>query len=197
MKTGAITATLAALSLFGYVAAAEAESFHASRDFSTEAQALRQLREGRNTFRYATFGDETFWGDGIGLHQAIAGAANGGVGPGLSPTTALSSGLKIDVDALPRSLQRALARGKVDLENPATTLELLKLDAVVGLTGIFDNRGRLTSVGMQCSARSVIQPSTTHSPRESATASTAGPIGISTSVPSWRWRRGSSRWLNC
>ena len=87
MKTQAIRAALAAIPLFGPWVAAEATDF--SHDFSTEAQALRQVREGRNTFRYATFGDETFWGDGIGLHQAIAGAANGGVGPGLSPTMAI------------------------------------------------------------------------------------------------------------
>jgi hypothetical protein len=120
------------------------------RDFSTEAHALRQVREGRETFRYATFGDEAFWGDGIGLHKAIAGAANGGVGAGVSPATALSVGLKVDVDALPRSLQRALARGQVDLDDPATTVQLLKLDAVVGVTGIFNNAGKLSSMGIQC-----------------------------------------------
>ena len=74
-----------------------------SHNFSTERHVLDQVREGRDTFRYATFGDEAFWGDGIGLHLAIAGAANGGVGPGLSPETALAAGLKVDVDALPRS----------------------------------------------------------------------------------------------
>jgi len=121
-----------------------------SNDISTEIHAVRQVREGRNTFRYATFGDEAFWGDGIGLHLAIAGAANGGVGPGVSPATALAVGLKVDVDALPRSLQRSLARGKVDLQDPATTLALLKLDAVLGVTGIFDNQGRMSSMGIQC-----------------------------------------------
>ena len=121
-----------------------------ARDFSVERHALRELREGRNTFRYATFGDEAFWGDGIGLHLAIAGAANGGVGPGVSPATALSVGLKVDVDALPWTVQRALARGKLDLNDPAVTLELLKLDAVLGITGIFDDKGRITSMGIQC-----------------------------------------------
>ena len=120
-------------------------------DFSTELHALRQVREGRDTFRFATFGDETFWGDGLGLHLAIAGDANGGVGPGVSPATALAVGLKVDVDALPRSLTRALARGQIDLNSPATTLALLKLDAVVGVTGIFDKQGRITSMGIQCS----------------------------------------------
>src|SRR3954471_15493841 len=111
-------------------------------DFGTEAHALRQVHEGRNTFRFATFGDEAFWGDGIGLHLAIAGAANGGVGPGVSPATALAVGLKVDVDALPRAVQHAIAAGKVDLKSPATTLELLKLDSVVGITGFFDAQGK-------------------------------------------------------
>ncbi len=149
MKSRAIIAALAAFPLLLFsVAAAEATDFR--RDFGTEVNAVRQVQEGRNTFRYATFGDEAFWGDGIGLHLAIAGAANGGVGPGVSPKAALGVGLKVDVNALPRSLQRALARGRVDLNNPATTLELLKLDAVLGVTGIFDNRGKLTSMGLQC-----------------------------------------------
>jgi hypothetical protein len=117
---------------------------------SVEAHAVREVREGRETFRYATFGDEAFWGDTLRLHLAIAGSANGGVGPGVSPETALSVGLKVDVNALPRPLQRAIARGKVDLQDPATTLELLKLDAVVGVTGFFDDEGRLTSMGIQC-----------------------------------------------
>src|SRR6478735_4126311 len=120
-------------------------------DFTVQRHALQQVREGRDTFRYATFGDEAFWGDGIGLHLALAGKANGGVGPGVSPKTALAVGLKVDVDALPRQVLRDLARGKVDLDDPAVTLELLKLDAVVGVTGIFDERGRITSMGIQCS----------------------------------------------
>jgi hypothetical protein len=122
-----------------------------AEDFSTELHAVRQVREGRDTFRYATFGDEAFWGDGLGLHLAIAGDANGGVGPGVSPATALAVGLKVDVDALPRSLLRSLARGQVDLNSAATTVALLKLDAVVGVTGIFDKQGRMTSMGIQCS----------------------------------------------
>jgi hypothetical protein len=119
-------------------------------DFAVDAHAVRQVREGRNTFRYATFGDEAFWGDGLGLHLAIAGAANGGTGAGVSPATALAVGLKVDVNALPRSLQRSIARGQVDLDDPATTLALLKLDAVVGVTGFFDKQGRITSMGIQC-----------------------------------------------
>jgi hypothetical protein len=143
MKHRLITAAFAALLCAS--AGADAE------DFSTELHAVRQVHEGRDTFRYATFGDEAFWGDGLGLHLALAGAANGGMGPGVSPATALSVGLKVDVDALPRSLVRSLARGEVDLASPATTLALLKLDAVVGVTGIFDKQGHMTSMGIQCS----------------------------------------------
>jgi hypothetical protein len=119
-------------------------------DFSVEANAVRQVREGRETFRYATFGDEDFWGGTLGLHQAIAGAANGGVGPGVSPKAALGVGLKVDVESLPRSVIRALQRGKLNLDDPAVTVELLRLNAVVGVTGFFDNSGRLTSMGIQC-----------------------------------------------
>jgi hypothetical protein len=121
-----------------------------SHDFTVERHALAQVHEGRDTFRYATFGDEAFWGDGIGLHLALAGTANGGVGPGVSPKTALAAGLKVDVDALPRQLLRDLVRGRVNLDDPAVTLALLKLDAVVGVTGIFNERGKISSMGIQC-----------------------------------------------
>lgn len=112
--------------------------------------AQRMIRQGRHTFRYDTFGDEAFWGDTLKLHQAIAGANQGGVGPGLSPVAALGLGLKVDLDALPESLPAQLAQGKVDLTDPVTTLALLKLNAVVGVTGIFDTSGRIASMGIQC-----------------------------------------------
>jgi hypothetical protein len=63
------------------------------------------LDEGRRTFRYDTFGDETFWGDALQLHKAIEGEKHGGVGAGVSPKTALAVGLKVDVDALPVALR--------------------------------------------------------------------------------------------
>jgi mono/diheme cytochrome c family protein len=108
------------------------------------------LEEGRRIFRFDTFGSEAFWGDQLQLHKAIAGAKNGGIGVGVSPKTALSVGLKVDVDALPKDLQDQLAAGKVDLDDPATTVALLKLDAVVGVKGIFDSKGTLKSMGIQC-----------------------------------------------
>jgi hypothetical protein len=114
------------------------------------AHADQLIDEGRETFRFDTFGDEAFWGDTIKLHQAIAGSAHGGVGPGVSPRTALSAGLKVDSEALPRDVQAKIKNGTVDLDDPATTLALLKLKAVVGVTGFFDQSGTLTSMGIQC-----------------------------------------------
>jgi hypothetical protein len=115
---------------------------------SQNADAM--LIAGRNTFRFETFGDESFWGDTLKLHQAIEGAALGGVGPGVSPAPALAVGLKVDADALPASLVTQALNGAVDLTQPATTLALLRLNAVVGVTGFFNAHGSLKSMGIQC-----------------------------------------------
>lgn len=115
------------------------------------AQNKRQLiEEGRQAFRFDTFGDEAFWGDTLKLHQAIEGSAFGGVGPGVSPALALAVGLKVDADALPSYLVEDVSAGRVNLNSTATTLALLKLNAVVGLTGFFNTDGSLKSVGIQC-----------------------------------------------
>src|SRR5690348_3347320 len=112
--------------------------------------AAKLIAEGRETFRHDTFGDEAFWGGTLGLHRTIAGAANGGEGPGLSPTLALQLGLKVDVDAVPADIAAGIGNGTVNLDDPASTLALLKANAVVGVTGKFDGAGKLTSVGIQC-----------------------------------------------
>jgi len=119
-------------------------------DRSIAAHSRDLLARGREIFRYDTFGDEAFWGDTLKLHQAIAGAKNGGVGPGVSPKTALSVGLKVDSESLPPSVVEGIKKGTVDLNDPATTIALLKLKAVVGVTGVLDRKGKLTSVGIQC-----------------------------------------------
>lgn len=110
----------------------------------------QMIREGQKVFRFDTFDDQTFWGDALKLHQAIEGTKFGGVGPGLSPKAALGLGLKVDVDALPASLIELLKQGKVNLEDPAVTLALLKLNSVVGVTGFFNPDGSLKSAGIQC-----------------------------------------------
>jgi hypothetical protein len=109
------------------------------------------FEQGKQVFRFDTFGDEDFWGGQLQLHKAIEGEAFGGVGPGVSPKTALTAaGLKVDVNALPKKLQSELKRGKVDLDSPATTLALLKLNSVVGVKGFFNSDGSLSSVGLTC-----------------------------------------------
>ncbi len=109
-----------------------------------------RLAEGRHIFRFDTFGDEDFWGGTLRLHQAIEGSAHGGVGPGVSPKTALAVGLKVDVDALPKATIDALNAGKVDLTDPGVTIALLTSNAVVGVTGFSDGTGGLKSIGIQC-----------------------------------------------
>jgi hypothetical protein len=132
---------------------------HASRSTSIGSDAsqdpvvqnaTQKVQQGEQIFRFDTFGDQAFWGDTLKLHQAIEGAALGGVGPGVSPKTALSVGLKVDMDALPSNVFQQLLSGRVNLNDPAVTLALLKFNAVVGLTGFFNASGTLQSVGIQC-----------------------------------------------
>jgi mono/diheme cytochrome c family protein len=118
--------------------------------------AKRMIDQGRNTFRFDTFGDEDFWGRTLRLHEAIEGTALGGVATpdlgfdGVSPRTALAVGLKVDVERLSEALIEALEAGKVDLDSPATTVALLGLNAVVGVTGVPDGNGGLRTIGIQC-----------------------------------------------
>ncbi len=103
------------------------------------------IASGQQIFRHDTFGDEIFWSDTLKLHTVIDQA--------VSPRTALSVGLKVDVDALPQSLQTALANGQVDLDSPATTVALLKLGAVIGLEGqvtTVNGVDHLTRLGVTC-----------------------------------------------
>ena len=112
-----------------------------------QMNAGKFLKSGRQISRFDTFGDESFWGDSLKLHQAIAGSKLGGVGPGVSPRTALGVGLKVDSEALPKSTIHAIENGSINLDDPATTLALLKLNAVVGVTGFFDGQSNIASIG--------------------------------------------------
>jgi hypothetical protein len=114
------------------------------------ANNQKTISEGRQIFRYDTFGDEAFWGDTLKLHQAIAGSKNGGVGGGVSPKTALAVGLKVDADALPPGVVQGIKSGAISLDDPASTLALLQLNAVVGVTGRFSSDGKINSIGIQC-----------------------------------------------
>ena len=112
--------------------------------------AKRMMAEGKQIFRYDTFGDEVYWTDKLKLHRAIEGAKLGGVGPGVSPKTALAVGLKVDMDALPADLVEKIKKGEVSLDDPATTLALIKLDSVLGVKGAFNQNGSLKSMGLSC-----------------------------------------------
>jgi hypothetical protein len=112
--------------------------------------ATKMLNDGRQIFRFDTFGDEVFWGDTLKLHQAIQGSALGGVGSGLSPKAALSLGLKVDASVVPADLATQIKSGQLSLLDPANTVALIKLNAVVGITGFFDSSGGLMSIGIQC-----------------------------------------------
>jgi hypothetical protein len=98
-------------------------------------------REGQAVFRFDTFGDEQLWTDTLRMHEVL---------PTVDPASALAVGLKVDVEALPQAIITALENGQVDLKNPAVTLELLRLNAVVGVTGTVSDTGQLTSVGITC-----------------------------------------------
>jgi hypothetical protein len=112
--------------------------------------AADMMKEGKETFRFDTFGSEAFWGDKLRLHTTIVGEKKGGTGPGLTPRQALQLGLKVDVGAVPRLLVEVLQEGAVSLDNPETTLELLRAGAVVGVKGVFDEKENLTGIGITC-----------------------------------------------
>jgi mono/diheme cytochrome c family protein len=104
-----------------------------------------QLQTGQEIFRFDTFGDEQFWTDTLRMHEVIQQA--------VTPSVALSVGLKVDADALPPPLKDAVAAGQVDLNSTATTLALLKLNAVIGIQGTVqtvDGRDTLVQVGITC-----------------------------------------------
>lgn len=103
------------------------------------------VAQGKQIFRYDTFGDESKWTDTLRMHEVIAAAVD--------PSTALSVGLKVDAQALPPAVVDGIRNGSIDLTSPDTTVALLELDAVVGLRGKVENvngRKTLTRVGVTC-----------------------------------------------
>ncbi|HYE80450.1 MAG TPA: hypothetical protein VEI97_20950, partial [bacterium] len=116
---------------------------------TSERNAEDLYREGQRIFRFDSFGSEAFWGGKLKLHQAIAGSKHGGVGAGLSPKAALDAGLKVDMEMVPKPVAEGIKAGRMDLNDPANTLTLLKANAVVGVKGVFSGE-RLTGVGITC-----------------------------------------------
>jgi mono/diheme cytochrome c family protein len=130
---------LSGAGLIGYLLAV---TFAISGVAQTHDDARRgdHRRDGKHIFRYDTFGDEQLWTDVLRMHEVI---------PTVDPATALAVGLKVDVRALPQTLIKALRRDDVDLTDPAVTVELIRLNAVVGIRGTVD-QGQLTKVGITC-----------------------------------------------
>jgi mono/diheme cytochrome c family protein len=111
----------------------------------TDDTSSANLAQGREIFRFDTFGDEQFWTDTARMHEVIQ--------KSVSPATALSVGLKVDAEAIPADVAAAIKAGKVDLNDPATTVTLLKLNSVVGVKGTvatINGRDTLTRVGITC-----------------------------------------------
>lgn len=122
----------------------EAEIQNAA-DSTARDQSPEMLAQGRQVFRHETFGNEQFWSDTARMHEVIQ--------TSVSPAVALSVGLKVDAAAIPAEVAQAIKDGKVDLKDPATTVTLLKLNAVVGLTGTVEavgGRDSLLRVGVTC-----------------------------------------------
>lgn len=112
---------------------------------ATDDMSPATVAAGQRVFRFDTFGDEQFWTDTLHLDRVVQRAVD--------PTTALSVGLKVDMDALPPSVVQAIQQGKVDLKSPATTVALLKLNAVVGLQatlGTANGKDTVTRLGVTC-----------------------------------------------
>jgi cytochrome c5 len=102
------------------------------------------VAQGKQTFRFETFGDETKWTDALHLDQVIS---------TVDPTTALQVGLKVDSEALPAAVVTGIQNGSISLTDPATTIALLKLDAVVGVkatVSTVNGKDTLTRVGVTC-----------------------------------------------
>ena len=144
----AATALLAGGSLLYSCTTAKVETATPESKRAINAHAEQMLNDGREIFRFDTFGSESFW-EKTRLHDAIAGEKNGGVGPGLTPNDALKLGLKVDLQKAPKALLPLLQLGSVSLNDPKTTLGLLKADTVVGVKGFFEGE-RLRAIGITC-----------------------------------------------
>ena len=140
---GAASAALVLVSGCGSSGSTQDNS--AANAAANAASSAAQIAQGKQIFRFDTFGDESKWTDTLRMHEVIAAAVD--------PTTALSVGLKVDAEALPQAVVDGISNGSISLTSPDTTVALLKLNAVVGLQGTVETVGgkdTLTHVGITC-----------------------------------------------
>ena len=133
--------------LWSAIAAAAALTSACGGDDDDDAAARQAalVAQGKEIFRFDTFGDEAKWTDTLRLHEAVRSAVD--------PTTALAVGLKVDAEALPAAVVAGIQNGSISLTSPATTVALLKLNAVVGLKGTVETvngQDTLTRLGVTC-----------------------------------------------
>jgi hypothetical protein len=121
-----------------------------SFDEVVEQTGSELFRNGKQIFRFDTFGDEAFWSGALKLNHAIAGARLGGVGPGVGPAAALAAGLKVDVEMVPHAILDGIKAGAVDLNDPANTIALINAKAVVGVMPFAGSGGAPASIGFTC-----------------------------------------------
>jgi mono/diheme cytochrome c family protein len=145
-RTVALT-VVAASGIIAFVAACARSQAGSPSGFEVVSDmSPATLAEGQRIFRFDTFGDEQFWTDTARMHDVVQKAVD--------PTTALSVGLKVDAEAIPADVAQAIRNGQVDLKSPATTVTLLKLNAVVGLKGTVgvtpQGKDTLLRLGITC-----------------------------------------------
>jgi hypothetical protein len=128
----------------------EANGVMAERAATEKTKFL--VQQGKEIFRFDDFGDKGFWSGLLHIDKAILGANLGGFGAGVSPAAALGVGLKVDVDALPSQVIEGIKSGAINLNDPATTVALLKLNAVVGVSSSFNTDGSLHAIGITCAS---------------------------------------------
>ena len=108
------------------------------------------VADGQRIFRFDTFGDEQFWTDTLHMNDVVE--------KNVDPTTALTVGLKVDADVLPEGILK-----KVDLKSPATTVALLKMNAVVGIQATVNANNHITRLGVTCAiCHSTVDDSVMH-----------------------------------
>lgn len=155
--------TFVIVSLVGIMAICQCTKMGTTENNNSEASSVLAtkmnqgkqglIEQGKEIFRFDAFGDEDFWSGLLHIDKAILGEVNGGYGPGVSPNTALSVGLKVDAEALPPEVVAGITSGAISLDDPKSTIALLKLNAVVGVKGNFDPSGTtLQSIGITCAS---------------------------------------------